>query len=204
MVYLTDQEENNYRESISNKKLHATVKTTIPRIEILGDSQVREMGAMLAERATECKTFASATSGATTDQLCVDLNNQLSHLLPSDIVFLLSGSNDFKITKNQEVQVAPHSEAYQEFFTHRKHTNICVISTPPRHDNPAFQDYINKYNEEVEQLCRTCEVPYINLDNVWVREDFTQHGLHLNQQGKEKVIHHILNEASKTLALSFL
>ena len=77
-----------------------------------------------------------------------------------------------------------------DFVNHRKNTNVMVVTAPHRHDL-LFTSCINN---EVQNFNRKLHKIMKNKDNVRLlkhetnREDFTQHGLHLNATGKDKVV----------------
>lgn len=134
VVYLSDAEENAFRSEVGNRRLRATIHETIPRLEVIGDSQVKNLGSILREKERIKKIYVTSTSGATTQQLCQELNIQTAHLMPEDTIFLLSGTNDIKKKEDGEINLLQHEAAHLDFISQKKHVKVCIISTPHRFD----------------------------------------------------------------------
>jgi len=76
-----------------------------------------------------------------------------------------------------------------DFVNQRTNTNIRIITAPHRHDLPNTSCINNEVQIFNRKLCKLIN----NKENVKIleqetkREDFTQHGLHLNMSGKDKI-----------------
>lgn len=193
VVYLTDEEENKFRSEVNNKRLKLTKRRSKPTIEVIGDSQVRDLGMILTTTEKNYSKFVSVKPGATTKRICQDLNLQTAHLLPSDHLFLLAGTNDIQLI-NSEVQIIRNEEALLDYFSQGKHVNISVISTPPRFDNSILNTHIQERNIITKTMCQEHKVNYLDMSSAWQPEDFE--GLHLNHQGKKKLAEAICEYAN--------
>jgi hypothetical protein len=77
----------------------------------------------------------------------------------------------------------------QTFVNHRKNTNILALTAPHRHDlqeTSCINKEIQVFNRKVHKIFKVRDNVSI-IDTDLHRNDFTQHGLHLNTVGKEKV-----------------
>jgi hypothetical protein len=77
-----------------------------------------------------------------------------------------------------------------DFVNQRKNTNVMIVTVPHRHDLLIT----SCINNEVQNFKRKLHKIMKNKDNLSLlehennREDFTQHGLHLNATGKHEVV----------------
>jgi hypothetical protein len=77
----------------------------------------------------------------------------------------------------------------EDFINHRSNSNIIALETPHRHDVQETSYINNEVRVFNRKLCKilkamdNVKILDINLD----RNNFTQHGLHLNTVGKENV-----------------
>ena len=77
-----------------------------------------------------------------------------------------------------------------EFVIYRKNTNVMIVTAPHRYD---LQN-TSCINTEVQTINWKLHTIMKNKDNVrifdqeTIREDFTQHGLHLNVSGRNKIM----------------
>lgn len=199
VMYLSDEDETKYRAGIKNKRLKNTSPKTIPRIEVIGDSQVRDISGVMKQLNEEAKIYVSATSGATTKKIAEDINAQVAHLTPSDAVFIMSGTNDIKIQQDGTVTTDLYRVERECMLSQSKHLNMFIIAVPHRFDKEVINPHVDNYNNWLEELCRKNNIPFININDALSREDFTNHGLHLNGKGKEKLSSIITYHASKVL-----
>jgi hypothetical protein len=77
----------------------------------------------------------------------------------------------------------------KNFINHKSNINILALAEPHRHDLQESSCTNNK----VQVFCRKLNKIFKARDDVTIldtnlhRNDFTQHGLHLNTVGKEKI-----------------
>jgi hypothetical protein len=75
------------------------------------------------------------------------------------------------------------------FINHRSNTNILALTAPHSHnlqETSCINNEVQVFNKKLHKIFRARESVTI-LDIKLHRNDFTQHGLHLNTAGKEKV-----------------
>jgi hypothetical protein len=90
-----------------------------------------------------------------------------------------------------------------DFVNKRSNTNVMIVTAPYRHDLLAT----SRINIEVQIFNRKLHNIMKNKDNVRIldqetnREDFTQHGLHLNATGKGKVVKLMSENISQLFAV---
>jgi hypothetical protein len=75
-------------------------------------------------------------------------------------------------------------------------TNIGFVSLPERHDRPHMNKWVRSANARLEHALWSPDRSHIGLIDVSSsnRYDHTRHGLHLNSEGKEKLVQLITNE----------
>lgn len=186
VVYLRDAEEKKYREKLSNKKLKDTEPSTIPKIELLGDSHTRDLGRLIKQQNPNKETLVTVKPGATTKMLCERLNAYTAHLTPEDVLFIMSGTNDIK-KRNREIISNYYENEREDIISQGGHTNICMISIPNRYDNEHYNGHINTYNAWLKNYCLQHQVMFLNVNEDLNKEDYTRDGLHLNENGKLKL-----------------
>jgi hypothetical protein len=69
-------------------------------------------------------------------------------------------------------------------------TNVGFVNFFQRHDKPWLNRRVGSMNLEVDQALMRGDMPFINVTDAssFVRKDFTRHGLHLNSQGKKRLM----------------
>jgi hypothetical protein len=69
-------------------------------------------------------------------------------------------------------------------------TNNIIITAPTRHDLPetsCVNKEIQVFNKKLHELMKSMDnAPIVNAN--LHREDFTEHGIHLNSSGKERIV----------------
>jgi capsular polysaccharide biosynthesis protein len=76
-----------------------------------------------------------------------------------------------------------------EFIDQRNNTNIVIAKIPHRHDllaTSCINKEVQNFNKKLHKIMKNKDNVRI-LDHEPTREDFTQHGLHVNATGKTKV-----------------
>jgi len=76
-----------------------------------------------------------------------------------------------------------------DFVNQRTNTNIRIITAPHRHYLPntsCINNEVQTFNRKLRKFLNNKENVKI-LEQEKKREDFTQHGLHLNMSGKDKI-----------------
>jgi hypothetical protein len=107
---------------------------------------------------------------------------EISKLTKKDIIVVWGGAND--IRKNASRDGLKH---ITDFVKHSSHTNIILMNAPHRHDqsvSSCVNNEVKVFNRKLKKRMKTFNnVEIVNVDIN--RENFTQHGLHMNPSGKE-------------------
>lgn len=116
--------------------------------------------------------------------------------MPNDHLFLLSGTNDIKMI-GETATIIDQEESLLNFFTHKKHVKVAVLATPFRYDNEKYNQHIQDHNKNKQELCEIHEVPFIDINQYLAKTDYSKDGLHINQDGKEKLANIIIDHVSQ-------
>jgi hypothetical protein len=150
---------------------------------ILGDSHARGPSSNvknnLDDNYSVCGFVKPGVNIATQiSSMTLDINR----LKKNDVIFWC-GSND--VSKNNSRE---DLKLLVNFVQSNNHTNIFLMSVPPRHDLPEWScenNEIKAFNRKLLKLMK----PYNHVSIVTANTDrkfFTSHGLHMNNLGKEK------------------
>jgi len=77
----------------------------------------------------------------------------------------------------------------KNFINNKSNTNILALTAPHRHDlqeSSCINNEVQVFNRKLHKIFKARDNVTI-LDINLHRNDFTQHGLHLNTTGKEKI-----------------
>ncbi|XP_052130289.1 uncharacterized protein LOC127751199 [Frankliniella occidentalis] len=191
VCYLGEKEEKEYRETIKNKRMKKEEINVKPKIEVHGDSQVKNLGKIMNQELREFNTLVLANPGATTRNITEELNRKRANLTPDDCIVFVTGSNDEELYENNRI----------EMISQANHTRVIITSAPMRYDHEEFyRNDILRYNEKLKNLIEKerqklidpGRIQYIDLNTILGRFHFTEHGLHLNVKGKEKLTEEIM------------
>jgi hypothetical protein len=112
------------------------------------------------------------------------MKNEVRNLSKSDIVVLCGGVNN--VGRNNS-STALHQ--ITDFVANNKHTNIVLINVPQRYylmQSSSVNSAVNSFNGKLKKLVKAHHHASI-LEIANVRNLFTNHGLHLNGHGKERL-----------------
>jgi len=162
------------------------------RIVVLSDSHGRGLSSRLGQqlRGSSCVT-GSVHPSAPFHQVCKGLPSLSSQLTTKDTVVLLAGAND--IYRNELNNARQH---LVKSLNALKHTKTIVIGVPHRHDLQELSCVnveIEKANRQFQKISRgytNCKFLDVSGFN---RNLFTNHGLHLNDSGKDSLCSKIVS-----------
>jgi hypothetical protein len=155
------------------------------KIIVIGDSHSRGCARELSSYL--CKEFevrGTVTPGAGLAHITTLAQEEIPKLTPNVALVIRGGSND--INKNE---ISCGLKPLENFVNHRKNKNILALTAPHRHDlqeTSCINKEIQVFNRKVRKFFKVRDNVSI-IDTDLHRNDFTQHGLHLNTVGKEKV-----------------
>ena len=141
----------------------------------------------------------SGVAGDTTDDILSDMKNRVYDYNPSK-VFLLIGTNDLRDEKSVAEVIDNIKKIIEEIKLNRSESEIYLESIYPVNKNinkklvgARENDDINKINEEIEKYTKEQDITFIDTHELLVdedgllKEDYTDDGLHLNDEGYEVV-----------------
>ena len=168
----------------------ATQHNKAHKILIIGDSHIRNCAAnMKSNIKSNFKVQGVVKPGAGVDILANSMINEIKSLSKSDVVVFCGGAND--VGRNNSSK-ALHQ--IMNFMVHSEHTNIILLTAPPRYDlmqSSCVNNEINSFNRKLKKIIKVHHHASI-LNIVTIRNLFTTHGLHCNGQGKEKLANQIV------------
>ena len=127
--------------------------------------------------------------GAGTNILTKLVEKEVRSLTKNDVIVFCGGAND--IGRNNSSK-ALHQ--ITNFIAVNKHTNIILMAAPHRYDfitDSCVNKDITSFNRKLRKLTKIQHRATI-LEIPNIRELFTDYGLHLNGQGKEKLSNQIV------------
>jgi hypothetical protein len=176
-------------KKVGNKRNHKVV--------IIGDSHSRGLAKQMQyhlKKNFEVTGFVKPGAGA--EEIVNLAMSDIVNLTKSDMVVFCGGSND--VSKNKANVALKH---ILNFMKVNDNTNIFLLSAPHRHDlmnSSCVNNEIKSFNRKLKKYAKTSKHTLV-LEVDPNREFFTQHGLHLNGRGKEKVAKQIVETFSTIL-----
>ena len=156
------------------------------RILLIGDSHTRGCASKLGKYlGSEYEVTGTIMPGQRLQNVTKLARNEIAGLSHRDAVIIWGGSND--INRKESMKGLKH---LNDFVNQRKNTNVMIVTAPHRHDlliTSCINNEVQNFNRKLHKIMK-------NKDNVRIlehetnREDCTQHGLHLNATGKDKVV----------------
>ena len=183
-------------KSSFNKEIE-TIKDNYTNYLFLGDSITEFYD--LDRYFPDMPVVNSGISGNTTEDILGDMKNRVYDYNPSKI-FLLIGTNDLRDEKSVDEVVENIKKIIEEIETNRKEAEIYLESIYPVNEeiNKKLVGHrdngdINEINEKLEEYAKEEGITFINTHELLVdedsllNEDYTDDGLHLNDEGYEVV-----------------
>lgn len=159
--------------------------TTKNKILILADSHGRGLGNLLRSEMQEKYEVTSIFHpNARLHQVTSDLRKLTISYSNKDFVIVMGGTNDI-----ENSTTTSYGMTVQEVINSTKNTNLILVTIPPRYDK-YFPENLNwKLNSTIAKCSHDSSHTLIINFSEFDRNDFTRHGLHLNYNGKLKLIH---------------
>lgn len=199
VLYLDEKNEEAFTKVVRNKRFRKKMKPRTNRLEIVGDSHVKNLGPILSAASSDnLETYALAYPGATTGKITKDFNLITSHLTPEDNLLIMTGTNDIK-EDDKSVVLNMHMDDRSNMLSQAKHTNVTMVLVPFRYDKEELNEYIHTYNQSLITLCEEEQkkvpkgrISILDPNKVLARMHYTSQGLHLNPRGKQVLCNKIL------------
>jgi ferredoxin-fold anticodon binding domain-containing protein len=119
--------------------------------------------------------------------------NEIASFTNKDLAIIRGGPNDSN--RNESMKGLKN---LNEFVNLRNNTNFMVVTIPHRHDlldTSCVNTEVQNFNAKLHKIMRNKNKVRIP-EHKTTREDFTQHGLHLNATGKNKLAKLMLQNIS--------
>lgn len=159
--------------------------TTKNKILILADSHGRGLGNLLRSEMQEKYEVTSIFHpNARLHQVTSDLRKLTNSYSKKDFVIVMGGTNDI-----ENSATASYGMDVQEVINSTKNTNLIMVTIPPRYDKYFPENLSWKLNSSIAKCSHGSSHTLIINFSEFDRNDFTRHGLHLNYNGKLKLIH---------------
>jgi hypothetical protein len=167
------------------------------RIIIFGDSHARGSASNMKHNLNnDFGLTGFVKPGATTDSLISSITEDTKHLTNDDLLVFWGGTNDVSRNNSQK-----GLKSLTNFVEVHSHTNIILVCVPHRHDLPEWS-CVNKevetFNRKLAKLMKPYQHVTVMRDDP-DRKFFTQHGLHMNNSGKERLASEIANLSANIL-----
>jgi len=170
---------------LKHKKTISSPNRRKKKILLIGDSHILGCASELKKYlGLDYEISGTIMPGSRLQNVTNLTRNEISGLSQSDALIIWAGCND--INRNESMKSLKY---LNDFVNQTKNTNIRILTALHRHDLPIT----SCINNEVQNFNRKLRKFNKNKDNVGIlekeakRENFTQHGLHLNNSGKDKI-----------------
>ena len=157
----------------------------IHKVKIIGDSHLKGSATRISQYLnTKFEVCSFIKPGACTNQIVHSQEMEFMSLGSKDAIVTNGGTNDIgnNSTKRNKILVI-----MTQFMQKYNNTNIIIVNIPKRHDltkDSRTNLEIQAFNAKLSKIAtQFSHVTLIKID--FNRKYFTNHGLHLNNAGKE-------------------
>jgi lysophospholipase L1-like esterase len=169
-----------------------------PKITVIGDSFARGMAGELAhELGSTFEVRGHVMTGAGMKTITESAEQDVSTLTKKDIVVVWGATND--ITRNEAKNALTN---ITDFVKLREHTNVLLVGVPTRFDlllTSCVNREVTSYNKKLYKQMKQFEQVRL-IDSEPQRKYYTQHGMHMNRAGKERMAHRIAEAIKEVLS----
>lgn len=167
-----------------NDKNEIKIPFEVSNIKILSDSHGRDIAMKVRNYSSyKYQVLGSVKPNGKTVHVLNNLKSDIKNMNKNDVIVIISGTNDidFNVKTNKLV------EEIEEKIKDISGTNIIISAIPFRYDFPFFNKNIRIINKQLQKMCeKYINVHYMPLYSLNI-EDYTKYGLHLNNNGKNKL-----------------
>jgi hypothetical protein len=174
-------------------KVHNTLRVQSKRpntskkqsVLLVGDSHISGVAERLSFKlGSSFCTIGYVKPNANLNHITSLVKSEFKNLSKSDVVVLFRGTLD--VVRNDTMKGL---SSVSQFVKNNEHTNMIVVDTPHRFDL-ATSSCVNKeviaFNRKLKKIIK----PYDHTNKLNLnmeRQHFTQHGLHMNVSGKDRI-----------------
>jgi len=173
--------------------------TTMQKIKIFSDSHGRHLSKLINQKLHNKYKVCGILkpNGKIENVLDSQFVNEMETLTKNDAGVLICGTNDITEHTNADNIV----RKIEDKVSKCSHTNILLLKIPYRYDKPWLNNKIRYINHKLQDLTIYPFITLVNL-NILRRNLYTEHGLHLNTFGKQKlsslICENVVEETSNT------
>jgi hypothetical protein len=167
------------------RPLEGKTKSQKRKIVLLGSSHGQDIGPMLQEKlGTEYEVTSIFKPNAPLANVIEDLGNLGKDLTRQDNIVIMGGPGN-SLDSNYHYSIEEDLNFIAESTSH---TNVRLVNHLRRHDKPWMNKKVRSVNIRLDRALlghRMSHIGVIDTTTI-VREEYTNHGLHLNWRGKRK------------------
>lgn len=180
-----DQKVRSLAGKLKNQQIKKS-KNQKRKIVLLGSSHGQDIGPMLQEKlGTEYEVTSIFKPNAPLANVIEDLENLGKDLTKQDHIVIVGGPGN-SLDRNYHYSI----EEDLSFIAKRtSHTNVGLVNLFRRHDKPWMNKKVRSVNVRLDRALLSNSLSHIGVIDTTtiVREEYTNHGLHLNWRGKRKL-----------------
>jgi hypothetical protein len=173
-------------EDIKTKSLMGKSKSQKKKILLLGSSHGQDIGPMLQKHlGSEYEVTSVFKPDAPLANVIEDLENLSKDLTKKDHIVIVGGpENSLDSNYNYSIEKDLNSIAMST-----GHTNVRFVGLLKRHDNPWMNRKVRSVNLRLDHALLGQGMSHVGVIDTLTfrREEFTNHGLHLNSRGKRRL-----------------
>ena len=166
-------------------KLSAKVKPS-STVKIIGDSFLKGSSTRISQYlSSNFEVSSFIKSGACINNIVQSQENELNCLGTNDVIIINGGTNDLNKPNFRETGILARMI---NFILKYNNTNIFIVNLPHRYDQAKSSQtnhLIHAYNSKLKNIVKPFKHVSI-IETSLDRRHFTNHGLHMNNLGKEK------------------
>lgn len=163
------------------------------RVLVLGSSHCRGVGVLLNHSLNEIKIRADVLTVCKPNGKLVDIVKNIDsltkNLTKSDIVIICGSTNDIN---GYDPYVLTIERALHRVAAIEGRCEIKMLNIPYRYDTTHLNHDIWVANQHIKKFCEGRDITFDQFD--LPRDLYTNHGLHLNPQGKAHLVQGIVNK----------
>lgn len=183
------------RKCTCNQKRYVRVsnKQYDKNLVLVADSQGRTCGSLLHEKlnAEKWGSEALVLPSATSEQVVEVASGKAKGLTNKDCLVILGGVN--KVTNNSIPNLEHKLDKLSlDLSKLSSPPTVVLVETPLRYDTKDNSS-ISAQNRLFRNQCVKNKWSYLAINSMLSRDEYTKHGLHLNNVGKEIICNLVLN-----------
>lgn len=164
-------------------------------VYIFTDSHGHDLSDLLSLRLSNVNVQVKCKPGALFHVVIQDLSVLANELKPSDLIIIIGGTNNIEPAASK-----PHLKTALNLATLKQlNCKVLLFEIFPRYDGSNCDKLIKDLNLHMKEQLQGTHCTLIRSSSLFSRNDFTQHGLHLNINGKCKLADFIAEKISKSI-----